>query len=103
MPSYSKVDQNVPEVGTYIYLTNVKQYTFVKSEIEENIYLCVLNDFEQEMFLYPLGDPGASHNEEATIWQNTINLKIRTILAEGKTQTLEYKLKTNDKAMAFAE
>lgn len=83
-----KVDQNVPEIGTYIYLTNLKQYSFVKSKIEGHIYLCVLNDFEQEMFLHPLGDPDASHNEEATIWQNTINLKIRAILAEGKTQTV---------------
>ena len=64
--SQSKVDQNLPEVGTYVYLTSSKQYTFVKSKIEENIYLCVLNDFEQEMFLYPLGSN--PNNEEATIW-----------------------------------
>ena len=93
----------MPEVGTYIYLTDMKIYGFVKSKIEEDMYEVVVNDFEQEMFLFPLNKQEDIDNEEKTIWQNTIFLKIKAILSSEKTTTVEYKLKTNDKAMAFAE
>ena len=52
--SIVKKDPNLPEIGTYIYLTDMKIYGFVKSKIEDDLYEVVVNDFEQEMFLFPL-------------------------------------------------
>ena len=74
-----KKNPNLPEVGTYIYLTDMKIYGFVKSKIEEDMYEVVVNDFEQEMFLFPLDKQKDIQNDEKTIWQNTIFLKIKAI------------------------
>lgn len=52
------------------------------------MYECVVNDMEQEMFLYPLGEQKDVENDQKTIWQNTIFLKIRAILNNEKTTTV---------------
>ena len=67
--SVKKKDPNLPEVGTYIYLTDMKIYGFVKSKIEEDMYEVVVNDFEQEMFLFPLHQQKDIENEEKTIFR----------------------------------
>jgi hypothetical protein len=40
------INPNVPEIGTYIYLTDLKLYAWVKSKIEDDMYECVVNDME---------------------------------------------------------
>ena len=43
-----KVDENKVQIGTHVYLVKEQLYAFVKSEIDENMYECVVKTSKSE-------------------------------------------------------